>query len=44
MAAVAVCGGVRECILAARAGCEAWADLPAIAARPERKKEFNRNS
>ena len=30
LAAVAVCGGVRGCNLAARVGREAWADAPAI--------------
>ena len=29
LAAVAVCGGMQECNLAARVGCEAWADSPA---------------
>ena len=41
MAAVAVCGGVQECNLAARVAvgcdCEAWADSPAIGHGP---KEF----
>ena len=31
LAAVAVCGGLQECNLAARVGWEAWADSPAIA-------------
>ena len=30
LAAVAVCGGVQKRNLAARAGCEAWADSPAM--------------
>ena len=39
LAAVAVCGGVQECNLAARVGCEAWADSPAIGQTGPRKKE-----
>ena len=38
VAAVAVCGGVQECNLAARVGWEAWADSPAIGHGPEEKR------
>ena len=34
LAAVAVCGGVQECNLAARVGCEAWTDSHLLAHWP----------
>ena len=40
LAAVAVCGGAQGCNSAERAGCEAWADSPAIATGPEKKEFF----
>ena len=37
LAAVAVCGGVRECIFAARVGCEAWATRLRMVTRSEKR-------
>ena len=43
LAAVAVCGGVRECILAARAGCDVrgLGGLTCHCCRPEKKEFFS---